>query len=73
MMVDFKSYATKAIKKCNNEHTIIKKYGTRHGSTKYIWTKESLASTIKYVKNEQGQMMEFGSSQLNRAPNVSEG
>jgi len=63
MMVDFKAYATRAIKKHHNEQTKTKKYWTRHGSTKYIWTKERLASAIKYVKNEQGKMMAFGSSE----------
>ena len=73
MMVDFKAHATRAIKRDHNKRTIIKKYWTRHGSTKYLWTKESLVSAIGYVKNEQGQMMKFGSTNINRAPNVSEG
>jgi REP element-mobilizing transposase RayT len=73
MMVDFKSYATRAIKRNNNMQKLIKKFWTQHGSTKYLWTKESLVSAIKYVKNEQGKMMEFGSTNIIRAPNVSEG
>jgi len=60
MMVDFKAYSTRAIKRHHNEQTKTKKYWTRHGSTKYIWTKERLASAIRYVKNEQGKMMAFG-------------
>ena len=63
MMVDFNTYATRAIKRRHNEPMKAKKYWTRHGSTKYIWTKERLASTIRYVKNEQGKMMAFGSSE----------
>ncbi len=62
MMVNFKAYATRAIRKCNNEQTTIRKYWTRHGSTKYIRTKESLVSTIKYVRDEQGKIMAFGAT-----------
>jgi len=62
MMVGFKAYATRAIRAANNSKTIIKKYWTRHGSTKYLWTTESLASAIRYVKNEQGKMMSFTQS-----------
>lgn len=70
MMVDFKVYATRAIKRHSNEQTTTKKYWTRHGSTKYIWTKERLVSAVKYVKNEQCKVMAYVAS---RAPNVSEG
>jgi len=73
MMVDFKSYATRAIKRNNHRQNFIKKFWLQHGSTKYLWTKESLVSAIRYVKYEQGKMMEFGSTNMNRAPNVSEG
>jgi REP element-mobilizing transposase RayT len=57
MMRDFKAYATQAIKNCGNNKTIIKKYWTQHGSTKYLWTKEHLASATEYVKNRQGKIM----------------
>ncbi len=67
MMVNFKAYATRMIRKCNNEQTTIRKYWTRHGSTKYIWTKESLVSTIKYVRDEQGKIMAFGTTD-NQSP-----
>ena len=73
MMVDFKSYATRAIKRNNNKQRLIKKFWTRDGSTKYLWTKESLVSAIRYVKNEQGKFMEFGTTNMNGAPSVSEG
>ena len=54
MMADFKSYATRAIKikRNNNKQKFIKKFWTNHGSTKYLWTKESLVSAIRYVKND---------------------
>ncbi len=67
MMVNFKAYATRAIRKCNNEQTTIRKYWTHHGSTKYIWTKESLVSTIKYVRDEQGKILAFGATD-NQSP-----
>ena len=73
MMTDFKAYATRAIKNVSNGKSVFKKYWTRHGSTKYLWTKESLVSAIRYVKNEQGPMMAFGQTNTNGAPNVSEG
>jgi REP element-mobilizing transposase RayT len=62
MMCDFKRYATKAIKKAG----IISadKYWTRHGSTKYIWTKDRLHSTIEYVKTGQGKIMALGKTEI---------
>ncbi len=57
MMTDFKAYATRAIKGVNGNSSLIKKYWSRHGSTKYIWTKENLACAIDYVKNRQGKIM----------------
>jgi len=65
IMRDFKSYATRAIKQRSDGNSKIKKFWTRHGSTKYLWTKESLVSAIGYVKNEQGRTMEFGSTNTN--------
>ncbi len=67
IMADFKAYATRAIKKHNSSKTIIKRRWTHHGSTKYLWTKESLASAIRYVKNEQGKTMAFGTTE-NQSP-----
>ncbi len=62
MMVNFKAYATRTIRTSGDNKTTIKKYWTRHGSTKYIWSKERLASAIRYVKSEQGKIMAFGQS-----------
>ena len=59
MMTSFKAFATRAIRRCIDRQSPVKKYWTRHGSTKYIWTKESLASAINYVKYEQGKIMTF--------------
>src|SRR4030042_445181 len=77
MMRDFKIYATKAIKRHKGKISA-EKYWTRHGSTKYIWTKERLRSSIEYVKNGQGNIMAFGTTepqalaQGNRAATVRE-
>lgn len=60
MMVDSKAYATRAIRKRSG--AVIKNYWAWHGSTKYPLTQESLASAIRYVKDEQGTMMAFGQS-----------
>ncbi len=57
IMRDFKAYATRAIKNCDSDKTVIKKYWTRHGSTKYLWTKGNLAAATEYVKNRQGRIM----------------
>jgi len=29
----------------------------RHGSTRYLWSREDVASAIKYVIEEQGEVM----------------
>lgn len=62
MMVSFKTYATRALRNSDNRPKSVIKYWTRHGSTKYLWTKKSLAAAIIYVKNEQGKMMAFGAT-----------
>jgi len=64
MMHDFKTYATRAIKKHFDQYAETKRFWTRHGSTRYLWTQEMLASAMNYVKYEQGQIMDFGSTQI---------
>ena len=77
MMRDFKVYATKAIKKAGEISA--ERYWTKHGSTKYIWTKERLQSSIEYVRNGQGNIMAYGVTEPqalapgHRALNVNEG
>jgi REP element-mobilizing transposase RayT len=61
MMCDFKKYATKAIKKTGSISA--DKYWTRHGSTKYIWTKERLHLAIEYVETGQGKIMALGKTE----------
>jgi REP element-mobilizing transposase RayT len=78
MMRDFKIYATRAIKN-HGDKISAEKYWTRHGSTKYIWTKEKLRSSIEYVRSGQGNIMAFGVTEPqalargHRALNVNEG
>ena len=62
MMTDFKAYGTRAIKNCIESESVLERYWTQHGSTKYLWTKQALVSAISYVNNEQGRMMEFGAT-----------
>jgi REP element-mobilizing transposase RayT len=57
IMGDFKAYATKAIKKNSPNPSVNKKYWSKHGSTKYLWAQESVASAIEYVKSRQGKAM----------------
>ncbi len=73
MMVSFKAYATRAIKKNSNNQAIFRKYWSQHGSTKYLWTKECLVSTVDYVKNRQGKIMSLWVGNLYRALSVSAG
>ena len=68
MMVDFKAYATRAIKKNSNNQAMLRKYWSRHGSTKYLWTKENLISTVDYVKNKQGKIMSLWVGDLYNEP-----
>ena len=62
MMANFKAYATRAINRHQDGQKTISRYWTRHGSTKYLWTKQDLASAVKYVKNEQGNIMAYAES-----------
>jgi REP element-mobilizing transposase RayT len=72
ILADFKAYATRALKTFDekpheNPLTDVRgsvtgnvKYWTHHGSTRYLWTKESVVAAIDYVKNEQGGVTAFG-------------
>jgi len=60
MMVDFKAYATRAMRLCDEPQTTATKYWTQHGSTKYLWTRRRVAAAIRYVRDGQGRIMAFG-------------
>lgn len=67
-MVDFKAYATRAIRSSADEQTIMQRYWTRHGSTRYLWTEESLDAAVKYVRYGQGNIMTFGATKTDQSP-----
>ena len=37
---------------------------TRHGSTRYLWTLEQLERTLIYVRDEQGEILEYTESPI---------
>jgi REP element-mobilizing transposase RayT len=53
MMNSFKSYATRTLRSENLIGESIKVWA-RHGSTKYLWTEQHIATAIEYVVNGQG-------------------
>jgi len=54
---DFKTYATRALRR---EGLISEdqKVWSRHGSTRYKWSDDDVASAVEYVVFQQGEMME---------------
>lgn len=66
VMVDFKRYATRLLKSTGANK--LRKYWTRHGSTRYIWTRRKLNDAIAYVKDGQGKPMAVGSMQNKQSP-----
>ena len=66
-MVDFKRYATRILKGTGGTNKI-RKYWTRHGSTRYIWTRRRLSAVIAYVKEGQGKPMAVGTMQNKQSP-----
>jgi REP element-mobilizing transposase RayT len=51
VMHTFKSYASRLLNK--NEASATKRW-TRHGSTRYLWTRESVEAAVRYVVESQG-------------------
>ena len=54
VMNTFKSYASRLLNK--NEASVTKRW-TRHGSTRYLWTRESVEVAVRYVVESQGEAM----------------
>ena len=53
LMTSFKAYATRRLR----EHGLVgptQQVWARHGSTRYLWTEEHVASAVEYVVNGQG-------------------
>jgi REP element-mobilizing transposase RayT len=61
IMSVLKAYSTRALRASGVLRT---KFWTKHGSTKYLWTKEKLDAAIKYVKDGQGKIMAYGYSEI---------
>jgi REP element-mobilizing transposase RayT len=56
VMNDVKSYASRCLNQVglDEEH---RKRWARHGSTRWLWTREQTSTAISYVVEEQGQSM----------------
>ena len=53
MMDSFKAYSTKALRAAGLVDTDAKLW-SRHGSTRYLWTEDHIATAVDYVLNGQG-------------------
>jgi REP element-mobilizing transposase RayT len=53
MLDSFKAYATRALRQAGLIDTDQKAW-SRHGSTRYLWTEEHIATAVNYVVNGQG-------------------
>ena len=65
MMNDFKAYATRRL----NEAGLVEGKGkvwSRHGSTLYLWTEDTVAAKCQYVREEQGAELASESIDLSR-------
>jgi REP element-mobilizing transposase RayT len=60
IMSVLKAYSTRALRVSG---VLRSKFWTKHGSTRYLWTKERLYTAIKYVRDGQGKMMAYGYSE----------
>lgn len=57
MMTTFKAHASRKMNEASPA-TKDRRRWARHGSTRYLWTKESLDEAVKYVLDRQGARME---------------
>jgi REP element-mobilizing transposase RayT len=56
VMNDLKSYASRCLNKLGLE-TADRKRWARHGSTRWLWKRESVSAAIRYVVEGQGEPM----------------
>ncbi|MCK5920935.1 MAG: transposase, partial [Methylococcales bacterium] len=56
VMASLKAWATRKLRQSGYDFP---KVWTRHGSTKYIFTREKMLEKIHYVVHEQGEMMAY--------------
>jgi hypothetical protein len=54
VMNDLKVYASRALNKLALDHSHRYRWA-RHGSTRYLWTPESIAAAVSYVVEQQGK------------------
>lgn len=56
IMNDFKSYASRRLKRLNPEEGDRKRWA-RHGSTRWLWNSEQVSAAVGSVVDEQGEPM----------------
>ena len=56
MMVDFKAWCSRRVRETLGEPNGRERW-IEHGSTRYLWTEETLRAKIEYVLNGQGEPM----------------
>jgi REP element-mobilizing transposase RayT len=57
VMNDCKAYASRRLSEAGFDDRSRRRW-TRHGSTKYLWSEDSLHNAVDYVLNRQGDQME---------------
>jgi len=57
IMNDPKVYASRNLNQAGFDDPRRQRW-TRHGSTRYLWTEEHVTATVRYVMEEQGEVME---------------
>lgn len=57
MFVDLKAYCTRRLRESGLLNAD-EKVWTKHASTRYLWTEESVRQAMHYVVNEQGTAIE---------------
>ena len=64
MMRDFKAWSSRRLREAFHESAERNRW-TEHGSTRYLWTDDTLREKIAYVLDEQGERMAWfdGSSE----------
>lgn len=58
VMADFKAWASRRLREAFGEEADRDRW-TQHGSTKYLWSEESLAEKVEYVVGGQGARMAY--------------
>ena len=60
IMNDFKAYASRALNRAGIGR---QRYWASHGSTIYLWTHDQVVDKVSYVRDQQGERMEYGGAQ----------